>query len=135
LVSKTPVLWLIGASDATFTYTDDYFSVVNMFMPIAAAETVLSGQMRSEGATVNAMTAMLIGIALNIILDPILILRFNMGTAGAAWATVAGQTISFIYEICYFLSKKQCYRLNWRTASRIKHAVSNFIYRYIGGIE
>jgi Na+-driven multidrug efflux pump len=29
-----------------------------------------------------------------------------MGTAGAAWATVAGQTASFVYGLCYFLSKK-----------------------------
>jgi len=48
---------------------------------------------------------MLIGIVINIILDPILILWLEMGTAGAAWATVAGQTVSFIYGILYFLSK------------------------------
>jgi putative MATE family efflux protein len=105
-IFKTPVLRLIGASSATFAYTDDYFSVVNIFMPAAAGGTVLSGQMRSEGATNRAMTAMLIGIVLNIILDPILILWCNMGTAGAAWATVAGQAASFAYGVCYFLSKK-----------------------------
>jgi putative MATE family efflux protein len=105
-VFKTPVLRLIGASDATFIYTDDYFSVVNVFMPVAAGGTVLSGQMRSEGATNKAMTAMLIGIVLNIILDPILILWCNLGTAGAAWATIAGQAASFAYGVSYFLSKK-----------------------------
>ncbi|MDR2448099.1 MAG: MATE family efflux transporter [Treponema sp.] len=103
---KTPVLHIIGASDATFAHTDDYFSTVNIFMPIAAAGTVLSGQMRSEGATDKAMRAMLVGIVLNIVLDPILIFWFDMGTAGAAWATVAGQAASFVYGICYFLSKK-----------------------------
>jgi putative MATE family efflux protein len=105
-ISKTPILRLIGASDATFIYADDYFSVVNMFMMVAVGGTVLSGQMRSEGATNKAMTAMLIGIALNIVLDPILILWCNMGTAGAAWATVAGQAASSIYGLFYFLSKK-----------------------------
>jgi Na+-driven multidrug efflux pump len=84
LILKTPVLRLIGASDATFAYTNNYFSVVNIFMPIAAAGTVLSGQMRSEGATDKAMIAMLIGIVLNIVLDPIFILWLKMGTAGAA---------------------------------------------------
>ena len=106
LIFKTPVLRLIGASDATFAHTNDYFSVINIFMPIAVAGTVLSGQMRSEGTTNKAMTAMLIGIVINIVLDPILILVLNMGTAGAAWATVAGQVASFVYAVCYFLSKK-----------------------------
>jgi putative MATE family efflux protein len=106
LIFKTPVLRLIGVSSATFTYTNDYFSIVNIFMPVAAGGTVLSGQMRSEGATKKAMTAMLTGITLNIILDPILILWCNMGTAGAAWATVAGQAASFIYGIFCFLPGK-----------------------------
>ncbi|GHV85521.1 MATE family efflux transporter [Spirochaetia bacterium] len=105
-IFKTPVLHLIGASEGTFAYTNDYFSVVVLFIPVAAAGAVLSGQMRSEGATDKAMTLQLIGIVLNIILDPIFILWYNMGTAGAAWATVAGQAASFAYGVCYFLSKK-----------------------------
>jgi putative MATE family efflux protein len=106
LIVKKPALYLIGASDATFSYTNDYFSIVNIFMPIAAAGTVLGGQMRSEGATDKAMRSMLIGIGLNIVLDPILIFWLNLGTAGAAWATVAGQAVSFAYGVRYFLSKK-----------------------------
>jgi putative MATE family efflux protein len=106
LMVKTPVLRLIGASEATFAHADDYFTIVSIFIPIASAGTVLSGQMRSEGATDKAMYSMLIGIVLNIVLDPILIFWFNMGTAGAAWATVAGQAVSFVYAVGYFLSKK-----------------------------
>ncbi|MDR1589746.1 MAG: MATE family efflux transporter [Oscillospiraceae bacterium] len=105
-IFKTPVLRLIGASDATFTYADDYLSVVILFMAFAAAGAVMSGQMRSEGETKKAMTLQLIGIVLNIVLDPILILWLKMGTAGAAWATVAGQFVSYVYGIFYFVSKK-----------------------------
>jgi Na+-driven multidrug efflux pump len=75
-------------------------------MAIASAGTVMCGQMRSEGATKEAMILQLIGISLNIVLDPIFILWFHMGTAGAAWATVAGIAASFIYGLFYFLSKK-----------------------------
>ncbi|MHB9294119.1 MATE family efflux transporter [Hollandina sp. SP2] len=105
-IFEKPLLRLIGASGATFAHLDNYFSILSIFIAIAAGGTVLSGMMRSEGATNKAMTAMLTGIALNIILDPIFILWFGWGTAGAAWATVVGQTASFIYGITYFLSKK-----------------------------
>ena len=111
-VFKTPVLRLIGASDATFGYTNDYFTVVALFMAFASAGTVMSGQMRSEGATKQAMILQIIGFALNIILDPIFILGFGMGTAGAAWATIAGQVASFVYGICYFASKKTILSIN-----------------------
>jgi putative MATE family efflux protein len=106
LIFKTPVLHLFGASNATFAHTNDYFSLIVLFMTVAVAGAVLSGQMRSEGATDKAMMLQLIGIVLNIILDPILILWCDMGTAGAAWATVAGQTASLIYGIFYYLRKK-----------------------------
>ena len=104
-IFKTPILSIIGASSDTFAPTNDYFSVVLLFMPVAVGGTVLGGQMRSEGATDKAMNAMLIGIVINIILDPIMILWLRMGTAGAAWATVAGQTVSFIYTVFYFISR------------------------------
>ena len=42
---KAPLLRLIGASDATFAETDAYFSVVNIFMPIALVfPTLFSGK-------------------------------------------------------------------------------------------
>ncbi len=105
-VLKTPLLYVVGASQATFSHTNDYFSVILLFMAFGVANNVMSGQMRSEGATQKAMVLQLIGIVLNIILDPILILWGGMGTAGAAWATVAGLVASFTYGIFYFLSKK-----------------------------
>ena len=102
---KTPVLRLIGASDATMPHADAYFSVVVLFMAFASSGAVMSGQMRSEGATQKAMVLQIIGIGINIVLDPIFILWLDMGTAGAAWATVAGQFVSFIYGMYYFFSK------------------------------
>ena len=114
LIFKTPLLHLIGASDATFGHTNDYFSITALFLPIAAAGVAMSGQMRSEGATQKAMVLQLIGIVLNIILDPIFILGCHMGTAGAAWATVIGQTASFAYGIYYFLSKKTILSISLR---------------------
>jgi len=106
LVFKAPLLWQVGASLATFGHTDAYFTVLAVFMPLAVAGAAMSGQMRSEGAAQKAMVLQLIGIVLNMVLDPILILKYDMGTAGAAWATIAGQLASFAYGLHYFLSKE-----------------------------
>lgn len=40
------------------------------------------------------------GAVANIIFDPILIFNFNMGVAGAAYATVGGQILSMIVGLC-----------------------------------
>ena len=47
------------------------------------------------------MTCMLIGAILNTILDPIFIFIFDLGVAGAAWATIIGQFFSFIAAALY----------------------------------
>jgi putative MATE family efflux protein len=106
LCFKSPMLRSIGASEATFEHTSGYYSIVALFMPFAVASTLFSGLMRSEGSTGKAMTLQLIGIMLNIVLDPLFILVFDWGTKGAAWATIAGQSASFFYGVWYFTAKK-----------------------------
>src|SRR5699024_719408 len=44
---------------------------------------------------------MLIGAILNTILDPVFIFLFDLGVAGAAWATIIGQFFSFLTAIAY----------------------------------
>jgi putative MATE family efflux protein len=104
LLFRRPILRLIGTSGVTFGYADDYFSIISAFTIVAIGCISLSGQIRSEGATATAMKGTLIGILLNIALDPLFILVFGMGTAGAAWATVAGQAASLVYLLLYFSS-------------------------------
>ena len=49
---------------------------------------------------VMPMIIQLVGAVANIIFDPILIFNFNMGVAGAAYATVGGQILSMIVGLC-----------------------------------
>lgn len=105
-VFKEPLLWAVGASSATFDYADQFLSILVVFLPVGAAGGVMSGQMRSEGAAGQAMRLQVYGLVLNVILNPILILGLNMGTAGSAWATVAGQLLSCGYGIWYFTSTR-----------------------------
>ncbi|WP_461257522.1 MATE family efflux transporter, partial [Treponema sp. R80B11-R83G3] len=128
LCFKNQILNLIGASEGTYSHADGYYSIVVLFMPIAVTGALFSGLMRSEGATVNAMTLQLVGIVLNIILDPIFISVFGWGTKGAAWATIAGQLASFLYGIWYFCSNKTMLSIRLKNAKTNK--TGNVIKRY-----
>jgi putative MATE family efflux protein len=131
---KIPVLRLIGASGAggagtgTFAHADGYYSIVAVFMPIAVASALFSGLMRSEGATGKAMTLQLAGIVLNIILDPIFISLLGWGTRGAAWATIAGQLVSFVYGVWYFCSKKTALSIRLRHNKLNKTILRELVY-------
>ena len=61
---------------------------------------------RADGNPKYMMRSMMIGAGLNVILDPIFIFALNLGTAGAAIATVISQCISFSILLYFFFSKK-----------------------------
>jgi putative MATE family efflux protein len=50
------------------------------------------------------MFTQILGAVVNIILDPIFIFVFDWGIAGAAWATIISQFISFLWVMLYFNS-------------------------------
>jgi putative MATE family efflux protein len=106
LLFQNPILHIIGTSDVTFSYASDYFFIISIFISFAMVNIALNGQIRSEGASTAAMVSMLIGIILNIILDPIFILYFNWGVKGAAWATVIGIIASVGYCFYYYAAGK-----------------------------
>jgi putative MATE family efflux protein len=104
LALHRPILRMMGTSDVTFPYAANYFNVICIFMIPSLINMTLSGLIRSEGATKQAMYGNLIGIVLNIVLDPIFISILNWGTAGAAWATITGWVASSVYYLLYFKS-------------------------------
>ena len=67
---------------------------------------------RGEGASNISMIGGLIGTIVNIILDPIFILTLNMGTAGAAIATVIGNIAGCLYYLWYFNKGESSLSLN-----------------------
>ena len=59
------------------------------------ASLVLNNQLRFQGSASYAMVGIVSGAILNIALDPLLIFGMNMGVAGAGWATIISQFVSF----------------------------------------
>lgn len=97
---------LLGANDMTLGYTKTYLVIVTGCGVFSMLSNCHSNIVRAEGKAMMAMTGSLIGNLLNVILDPIFILGFKWGIAGAAVATVIGNAASALYYIVYFLRKK-----------------------------
>jgi putative MATE family efflux protein len=113
-IFREPVLRIIGSSDATFVYANDYFSIISAFTVVSVVNISISGQIRAEGAVNTAMYGMLAGIALNIILDPVFILVLGMGAAGAAWATVIGNIVSTVFLLLHYTGGKSVLSIHFR---------------------
>ena len=103
---ERPLLYLFGASDATIGYAVSYISIYlggTIFVELALG---LNAFIISQGQSRTAMTAVLIGAASNIILDPIFIFVFGMGVKGAACATVISQALSAAWTVGFLVSKR-----------------------------
>ncbi len=83
-------------TDVTIEMTKEYSSIILIGAPFMMCQFVINNQLRFQGSAVYAMFGLLAGAIMNIVLDPLLILHFNMGVTGAAIATVSGQISSFI---------------------------------------
>jgi len=65
--------------------------------------------LRAEGDVNRAMHAMALGAVLNIALDPIFIYTFDLGVAGAAWATLFSMSVSSLLLFYWLFLKKNTY--------------------------
>ncbi len=101
-----PILHLFGATKETLLYAEEFMKVILIGTPIAYVFIGLNNIMRATGYPKKAMLSVLLSVVANIVLAPIFIFKLDWGIAGAAWATVCGQSIAFIWVLYHFMSKK-----------------------------
>lgn len=95
LIFLDPLVYALGATDTIAPYAKEYIRFILIGMPYMAASFVLNNILRFQGSAFFAMLGIGTGGILNIVLDPIFIFGFDMGTGGAALATIISQFVSF----------------------------------------
>ncbi len=101
LIFLPQLLNLFGCTEALRTYAIAYGYIIGIGLPFMMVGTTLNSIIRADGNPKYAMTSMVLGAVLNIILDPIFIFVFKMGVEGAAIATVISQIVTFAMNIIY----------------------------------
>ena len=106
LLLKDRLLWWFGASEATFPYADAYLSVYVSGSLFALLSTGMNQFIITQGFAKVGMMSVVLGAVLNLVLDPIFMFVFGMGTAGAAFATVLSQMASSAFVLWFLFSKR-----------------------------
>ena len=88
-----PLSKFIGgsASENLLNFTVEYLKVIIISIPFGLYSITLYNQLRLCGNVKDGMTGLLIGMAVNMVLDPILMFVFKFGFIGAGYATLIGQ--------------------------------------------
>lgn len=112
--AKQPLLYAFGASDSTFHYADEYLSMYMCGTVFSMLGLGMNAYINAQGFGRTGMISILIGAALNILLDPLFIFVLDMGVRGAALATVISQAVSFLW-VMSFLFMRATIRLSFRS--------------------
>ena len=107
-----PLMQLFGATDQIFDYAMEYSRITAFGIPFFLFSTGFNPLVRSDGRATFSMMAIIAGAVLNTVLDPIFIFVFQMGIAGAAWATVISQMVSALLLFAY-IPKFRSVKFQW----------------------
>lgn len=111
LIFKEPLLFLFGASEATYPYADQYITIYLCGTLFVMTSLGMNNFINAQGFGKTGMLTVLLGAVLNIILDPILIFGFGMGVQGAAVATVISQGASAVWVLKFLCGRKALLKL------------------------
>ncbi len=103
---REPMLRLFGASDATYPYAEEYFTAYLWGTFFALASSGLNQFVICQGFAKIGMLSVMLGAAMNIVLDPVFIFALNMGVRGAAVATVLSQAASAGFVLLFLFGKR-----------------------------
>lgn len=111
LVFERPLLYLFGASDATYPYAVSYMTIYMLGSVFVMIGLGMNAFINSQGFGKIGMMTVLLGAVCNIILDPIFIFLLHMGVQGAALATIISQFVSAVWILKFLTGEKAILRL------------------------
>ncbi len=86
------VAWL-GADGDTFKHSVTYLRIVILDMPFLFMVNIFQSVNQAQGNTFKPMLLNLTGITINLFLDPLLMIVFDLDVAGAALATLIAKAV------------------------------------------
>jgi putative MATE family efflux protein len=108
----SPLLTFVGASETILPYARDYLQIMLLGTVFTGLGFGMNNFLRGEGNPRIAMVIMVIGAVLNIILDAVFILGFQMGMRGAAVAAILAQSSSTAMVLYYFMSGRSLLKIH-----------------------
>lgn len=111
LLFLDPILYFFGASDQTISYAREYMIIILLGNVITHLYFGMNAVLRSASKPRAAMFIIIFTVVLNTLLDPLFIYTFDLGIAGAAYATILAQLLAFLWQLKLFSDKREILHL------------------------
>ena len=106
LLFRHPLLYLFGASDATYPYAEAYMTIYLLGTVFVMIGLGMNPFITSQGFGRTGMMTVGLGAVVNIVLDPVFIFALDMGVRGAAIATVISQCLSAVWVMVFLCGRR-----------------------------
>jgi len=116
---RFPIMNLMNIPDESYAMSGDYLLICGGGLVFTAGYNMVASALRGMGDSRRPFMFICIASLINLVLDIIFIGPFKMGVAGAAWATIIGQAVSFIFSIWYLYRRKLEFGFDFKPKSFI----------------
>jgi len=107
----------------------DYLVICSFGLIFTAGYNMVSAVLRGMGDSKRPFLFIVIATVVNLVLDIVFTGMLGWGVAGAAYATIIGQAVSFIFSIFYLCKNKQSFGFDFKAESfKIKKKYSKMIF-------
>jgi len=100
-----PLLRLLNTPENVIDQSYTYIKIIFLGMIISMLYNVCASMLRAIGDTVTPLMFLIFSAIINIFLDYLFILNFELGVKGAAYATVLSQLVSAVMCVVYIIKR------------------------------
>ena len=123
-----PILEIMGSPEDVIGLATLYVRLYFLAMPAIMLYNFLAAILRAAGDTTHPLIFLTVAGVINVILNLILVIVFNMGVAGVAIATVTSNYISCGMLVVFFTKQEDALKLNFSKV-KIDRKILNRIIR------
>ncbi len=109
-----PIVGWLGAEGEVLRHGVSYLRIVILDMPFLFCVNIYQATRQAQGDTVRPMALNLIGIAVNMALDPLLMVVLHLEAAGAALATVLAKMVPALCALTLLCQRREPIHLDPR---------------------
>ena len=117
LFAQTWILNIMKIPAESYEMARDYLVICASGLIFTAGYNMVSAVLRGMGDSKRPFLFIGIASLVNLVLDIIFTGILGWGVAGAAWATIIGQAVSFIFSLFYLYRKKELFGFDFKMQS------------------
>ena len=117
LFAQTWILNIMKIPEESYEMARDYLVICAVGLVFTAGYNMVSAVLRGMGDAKRPFLFIGIASVVNLVLDILFTGVLGWGVAGAAWATIIGQAVSFIFSLFYLYRKKELFGFDFKIKS------------------